>query len=1056
MATAKHSKTPAKRSATPVPSHSVGHHSTGSTPNRLQTVAAKDNNTRRHVDPQLLTNLHGKMFSAPPQHFIRNLMYEQVTDTEAGQTSPSEQDRYELDKRLAARCFVALKERRTNAEFNQVVECISTEYGFTDVESAISPFRMHQGFIKLNSAKGEKPLYNPLVAILEFINHFFRVYFDGHEENGENSLGDVGENEEEEEAQDDVGENEEENTDEADSWSSEIDKSWPVAICPKSPDTSVPDVPNLLRRTFVNTDGWTFPFSAQVKHPATLHPDLSLVLCQKSDIAEFAKIRKAMDSEAKMSAKAKGKKKTKPTVGRMHWKDVKVPIEVKPGCKLDSKSLTQIARYAEAVKTEQFDRHFAFSLIISRTNCRIFHWGASRCHVAEVDIVNDTATFIHIIGRLASMDPESMGYDPSFSNAGRVLAKESRTMETVLEIEAHEPVEYYDEPSEFKKVIKLHLFIDKPLHTHLGLFSRCTRVWEAREVSDTDWASGAVRVIKQNWADIERTNEAFLYEKARQIPNVARLEGYESLANSDICLEEQDILGEWRKGPRRKVKPHEIDEPLHGARLKLYLRSDQESEEKDEDEEVADEEVVDEDEDEGDDGDEKDAAHKEENGVNEEEDDEEAIEVDGTEEGTQDGRQSEDEHDSDREADEVRGASRDVEEDQDSDEQSDGSEQAEGSEREGTDDQDERSSETEQSSEYPRTIRRILIRMVFSEKGRSILKVKDCRELLEATNLWLKALFALKLAGIIHRDVSLGNLMLNESCQDSGAGQSAEDSHTSGPFIIDLGLAIWLVQSSDAPPVPGIGNRSKAHSRAHVHLTGTLPFISRKALRARLNVQPHKHTLWDDIESVFWVLLYLTLFEERTESARRQFKKLQSSDLGTVFDAKQYFFQSLLDPMYEDHVNLRGRFTDLGPFLYRFSGIIVRAGDEEAALEEITKLIDETLEGLPNNSGKIGYAARSKVASRSKSTLKHKATSKSKRTKESEDPSTSKAGKKPKKTSQPNRMESSADASHSKAMTQLDPAHSTESAPPKRKRGQVQEQSPTGASKSKKRNIEQQ
>lgn len=53
----------------------------------------------------------------------------------------------------------------------------------------------------------------------------------------------------------------------------------------------------------------------------------------------------------------------KPNVSA-HWRDVLVPIEVKKD-KMDGDAVTQSARYARAVMMEQFDRKFAFSVLLT-------------------------------------------------------------------------------------------------------------------------------------------------------------------------------------------------------------------------------------------------------------------------------------------------------------------------------------------------------------------------------------------------------------------------------------------------------------------------------------------------------------------------------------------------------------------------------------------------------------------------------------------------------------------------------------------------------------------
>lgn len=161
--------------------------------------------------------------------------------------------------------------------------------------------------------------------------------------------------------------------------------------------------------------------------------------------------------------------------------------------------------------------------------------------------------FIQVIGRLASMDPQSMGYDSRFSNSGRVLASESQLMATTLKVVSTAPTQFHDQRPETQtnNTIVIDLFVNRPLFEARGLlFSRFTRVWEGREVIGTDWEKGNLRVVKQNWADAERVREAFLYEKTKEVPNVARLVGSEAGSRTigTSTWRDGDIVGVYSKG----------------------------------------------------------------------------------------------------------------------------------------------------------------------------------------------------------------------------------------------------------------------------------------------------------------------------------------------------------------------------------------------------------------------------------------------------------------------------------------------------------------------------
>ncbi|KAF8573423.1 hypothetical protein K439DRAFT_1642992 [Ramaria rubella] len=80
-------------------------------------------------------------------------------------------------------------------------------------------------------------------------------------------------------------------------------------------------------------------------------------------------------------------------------------------------------------------------------------------------------------------------------------------------------------------------------------------------------------------------------------------------------------------------------------------------------------------------------------------------------------------------------------------------------------------------------------------------------------------------AGIIHRDISLGNLLINRGGQEGNRG-----------LIIDFDQAIRADVVSRNPP----------------HMVGTLPFISRNVLSGE-----GPHTYFDDLESFYYVFAYI-------------------------------------------------------------------------------------------------------------------------------------------------------------------------------------------------------
>ncbi|KAG8947623.1 hypothetical protein FRC04_010557 [Tulasnella sp. 424] len=682
---------------TPPAALAYGHPATGDTPSQPVALPTEDNIKAPEVDRQILSELQGNLFLVETDAFIRNFMYERADDPNAVYEGPvislSSSERRTRDEKLAKECLEALKGRNESQAFKEVVKTINIatdeKRPVTDIVATISPYLSNK-FIKLTQdINSEWDLYNPLADLFSFIGHFFRYYF---------------------------------NPGTAGKWTHDIDNDWPCATNPRKP-SETPST--FLRRRFVVTRNKTFDFSDHVQERPALQPNLSLILCEKPQGAW---------SEPKNPP---------------HWKDVKVPIEVKLSDGFDADRVCQMARYARAIRLEQFDRNFTFSLLISKSKCRVFHWDASRCHVSEVDIHDNPAVFIQIIGRLASMDPQSMGYDPRFSNSGRILSTDNPAMPTWLEVIPAQPTKFQEPSSrawnEGKEPLVLELLIERPIYQARGfLFSRFTRVREGREVVGADSQDGELRVLKQNWADADRVNEALLYEEVKDVPNAARLTSYENISRTiDIhsLWNDGGILGIYRKDGARQQPLPQLDMTQDEMAFHLYP-----------------------------------------------------------------------------------------------------------------------------CEESPRAFSRVLVRMVIQQKGRPILTVQSSRELVEATKQWVIGIRGVN--GITHRDVSNGSLLLD---------------HDSGPpaFNINLGLADRSASPGRKEDFLTPGTDPKRVAKAH-HLTGTLPFIANDLLVAMMDGKSFKHEVYLDVESVFWVVLYVVLREEQSEFVKAAMRNLLSTDVGLV------------------------------------------------------------------------------------------------------------------------------------------------------------------------------
>lgn len=411
-----------------------------------------------------------------------------------------EPSRLEIDRALAKDCFASLRSREKDPNFNAVVQDMVLQGINTtsQVSSSVSKYSSNKFKALVTKITREDQLYQPLFTLLTYINSFFRMDPNNSSEDEESF-----------------------------SW---IDKKWEKAKDPALglPSTRAQKKPGpFLRRRFVITHKKKGLFSNRILHGPQLLPDLCLVL-------QPAKTRKSPLE--------------------LYWKNVKVPIEVKLSDRLDAATACQMARYARAVKLEQFDRNIVFSVQLSPSKCRVFHWDAAACHIMEIDVHDEPLTFIQVIGRLVSMAPACMGYDIRFSNAGRVLAGDK--FKTVLHVFPGKLQQFLDEhpaDEDAGQAIKLDLSVGNPIFEARGLlFSRFTRVWEGREVQDEkQWSTGPLRVVKQNWADAERISEAFLCDQTNGVPSVASVLGsqvIEGTANYHKGITPDDILGVYRKG----------------------------------------------------------------------------------------------------------------------------------------------------------------------------------------------------------------------------------------------------------------------------------------------------------------------------------------------------------------------------------------------------------------------------------------------------------------------------------------------------------------------------
>ncbi|KIO16421.1 hypothetical protein M407DRAFT_246984 [Tulasnella calospora MUT 4182] len=236
------------------------------------------------------------------------------------------------------------------------------------------------------------------------------------------------------------------------------------------------------------------------------------------------------------------------------------------------------------------------------------------------------------------------------------------------------------------------------------------------------------------------------------------------------------------------------------------------------------------------------------------------------------------------------------------------------------------------------SFQRVLLRFVFEGQGRPLSEVNDSTELLRATVQWINGLIQLDEKGIIHRDISYGNLLLPVR---SGEGRQQAS-------IIDFGLSHLkdaakaikeFAPSEEGEDYPAVLDSPQPHH----HVTGTMPFVAHELLYAVWKSRACEHTLYHDVESVFWVLLYVCL-KEHGEPMHDSWKDLLLSlTSSAVNDVVAEKHQALTMPGF--YSGIGGKFGNLEGFLSGYSGIY-QAREGESAQITAVKVRDLASEEL--------------------------------------------------------------------------------------------------------------
>ncbi|KAG6059780.1 hypothetical protein E4U32_003815 [Claviceps aff. humidiphila group G2b] len=146
-----------------------------------------------------------------------------------------------------------------------------------------------------------------------------------------------------------------------------------------------------------------------------------------------------------------------------------------------------------------------------------------------------------------------------------------------------------------------------------------------------------------------------------------------------------------------------------------------------------------------------------------------------------------------------------------------------------------RSSRSNEIATEPQTepTNRVHRRLILKSFGQPIYKASSRKVLLACLQSCIEGHRSLHKAGILHRDISINNLMLDEEAEEKG-------------FIIDLDLAIEMNRANTV---------TDAAERSQRTVTGTRAFMAIGLLRRIAE----KHTFLHDLESFFWVLFWICI-----------------------------------------------------------------------------------------------------------------------------------------------------------------------------------------------------
>ncbi|KAA1137639.1 hypothetical protein PGTUg99_016914 [Puccinia graminis f. sp. tritici] len=219
-------------------------------------------------------------------------------------------------------------------------------------------------------------------------------------------------------------------------------------------------------------------------------------------------------------------------------------------------------------------------------------------------------------------------------------------------------------------------------------------------------------------------------------------------------------------------------------------------------------------------------------------------------------------------------------------------------------------------------INRVHRRLILKDVGQPIWTADSPAALLEALEGCIKGHQALLDAGLLHRDISINNLMINNQTNDPDRKS----------FLIDLDVAI-------AYP---IANREDSYAR-----TGTKVFMSVSLLE-----QENPHDFVDDLESFFWVLIWICIhypLDQRTQSELTEWNHQSPTALGAIKNRALFKTHRLTNHFTSLYANSQPLINCVQTFAEIMRNPNVRMAQSETLYDEILGILRQARQRMPES-----------------------------------------------------------------------------------------------------------